>query len=496
MNNFRARAHAVRRNLNMGNLEQYGKQVAYLLLDVGYEFPESMQLFMDYFIHNRAKDAIGILESLLLEYRPKSTEQVYCLVDVLFRIGRLSESLDILDEYIATHKYDRILSTLRNRVRRYRDYGARIAESGDAIGREYASSDFSCDLITIASNEGPYIADFVHHYFDLGFKHIFIGINSSSTDETLEICSLISDVYPNLHVVSTDCIDFANNDYAEASYYCIWKQATACSASVYCMIADVDEFLMFDGPRNIESFLSRYGVFDVLTIPWIEQVYQEQPFQPPLDLSSQLWRMHPIQQGKSVFRYASAYIDLTAHIPRFLNSHKPVRFIDARAMSDRTYNLFDFGLIPIAGAIGRPLTPSSHDLNSYRCAVLHYYSRSEVEYSTRCLVPYGNESKGFKHNRDGYATDRSASTSIDQNAAFLSSFNIASYHASLEEFKLSCGIQPFIDAATSKYAEGELLSRIHEIPLSHVAHEEKIWRRSFAGTRFLATLERLLAAES
>lgn len=494
MTSFQNRADAVRRSLKAGNSELFEKQASSLFLDMGYEHPEFLQFFLDYSIHKGARDAIKLVEDIALEYRPKSAKQVYCLVDMLIRIGRISESLGILDGYIETHAYDKILSTLRNRIRRYREYGSRTVKCIDSKNHPSVSPGFSCDMIVIASNEGAYIADFIHHYFYLGFQHIFIGINSSSTDETLEICSLISRVYPNLHVISTDNIDFANNHYAEASYYHLWKYAATCSESAYCMIADVDEFLMFQGPKNIETFLAMYGTFDVLTIPWLEQIYQDVPFQSPLDLTNQLWRVHRKQQGKSVFRYASPFIDLTAHIPRFFNSNNPVRFIDAKSMSQREYELFDYGFIPITGIIGRPLTTSLPNPSSYNCAVLHYYSRSEVEYSARCLIPYGRKSKSFKHNRGGYATDKAGSSSIDQTADIFTSFDADEYYASLEKLKHCCGIKSLIDAATSRYSEEKLLNQIHDIPLNHVSDEETIWRRSFAGTRFLAVFEEILAA--
>ena len=36
----------------------------------------------------------------------------------------------------------------------------------------------TCDVITVASNEGPYIAEFIHHYLYQGFSNLFIGLKT------------------------------------------------------------------------------------------------------------------------------------------------------------------------------------------------------------------------------------------------------------------------------------------------------------------------------
>ena len=50
----------------------------------------------------------------------------------------------------------------------------------------------TCDAITIASNEGPYIAEFIHHYLFQGFSNIFIGLNNDSSGKTGPIIEAIS----------------------------------------------------------------------------------------------------------------------------------------------------------------------------------------------------------------------------------------------------------------------------------------------------------------
>ena len=54
----------------------------------------------------------------------------------------------------------------------------------------------SCDVITVTSNEGPYIAEFIHHYPFQGFSHLFIGINNDTTGHTGRIVAATSQHYP------------------------------------------------------------------------------------------------------------------------------------------------------------------------------------------------------------------------------------------------------------------------------------------------------------
>ena len=54
----------------------------------------------------------------------------------------------------------------------------------------------SCDVITVASNEGPYIAEFIHHYLYQGFSNIFIGLNNDTSGQTGSIVELITKQYP------------------------------------------------------------------------------------------------------------------------------------------------------------------------------------------------------------------------------------------------------------------------------------------------------------
>ena len=62
----------------------------------------------------------------------------------------------------------------------------------------------SCDVITVASNEGPYIAEFIHHYLFQGFSSIYIGLNNDHAGATGPIVEAIRAHYPQVHLINTD----------------------------------------------------------------------------------------------------------------------------------------------------------------------------------------------------------------------------------------------------------------------------------------------------
>ena len=54
----------------------------------------------------------------------------------------------------------------------------------------------SCDIICKAANEGAYIAEFIHHHLNKGFRNIYIGVNNDSSGLTSKIVKRINQFYP------------------------------------------------------------------------------------------------------------------------------------------------------------------------------------------------------------------------------------------------------------------------------------------------------------
>ena len=97
----------------------------------------------------------------------------------------------------------------------------------------------SCDVITVASNEGPYIAEFIHHYLYQGFSKIFIGLNNDTSGQTGSIVELITKQYPHVHLINTDQ---EHRQGQQRSSYCrLYDKASKISKSSHCMVVDVDE---------------------------------------------------------------------------------------------------------------------------------------------------------------------------------------------------------------------------------------------------------------
>ena len=83
----------------------------------------------------------------------------------------------------------------------------------------------SCDVLCIASNEGPYI-EFIHHYLH-GFSNLFIGIL-----QTGPIVEAIAAHHPQVHAIRR----------GQQSYASLYSHASRASRSSHCLIVDVDEF--------------------------------------------------------------------------------------------------------------------------------------------------------------------------------------------------------------------------------------------------------------
>ncbi|MGB4699028.1 MAG: hypothetical protein WBH13_00695, partial [Parasynechococcus sp.] len=92
------------------------------------------------------------------------------------------QNQDIFKSLVAETDYQRQL--FLGRQNRYKKSNQRLAKRKRVIPH-------SCDLICVASNEGPYIAEFIHHYLYQGFSDIFVGLNNDSSGLTEPILKAI-----------------------------------------------------------------------------------------------------------------------------------------------------------------------------------------------------------------------------------------------------------------------------------------------------------------
>ena len=121
----------------------------------------------------------------------------------------------------------------------------------------------TCDVICIASNEGPYIAEFIHHYLYLGFSNIFIGLNNDSSGETGPIIQSIAERFPNIHLINTD--QAHQNGKQRGSNCQLYSEAARISTSSHCMVVDVDEYWVTTPFSNkISDFLKEFPDANVI----------------------------------------------------------------------------------------------------------------------------------------------------------------------------------------------------------------------------------------
>ena len=354
-------------------------------------------------------------------------------------------------------------------------------EASDRLKQRPRSKSNSCDVICLASNEAPYIAEFIHHYLYQGFSNLFIGLNNDSSGRTGPIIKAIAKVHPNVHLINTD--QEHQTGEQRSSYSRLHHEASVQTRSTHCMVVDVDEYWVSDPFRNkISDFLSVHADADVLSSFWVH-CRGGLLFGNPLDLANT--RLAVSGQFKSLFRYGIPVTDLGAHVPWVLN--KPsCRHISSDGRKVPTSRSWD----------GVRRLKKRGALNGIGKAgtgwVIHRHTRSELEYASKLLYPDVNKlDKPFKANRDGYQFKEE-----NQRARELAHSLFGStaqppedYLNSLEAFIQRCGLVDDLSEARALISEAELISRIEAISADDVRAHRDIWKRTFRGTRFLPMLE-------
>ena len=116
----------------------------------------------------------------------------------------------------------------------------------------------SCDVITVASNEGPYIAEFIHHYIYQGFSNLFICLNNDTSGHTGLIVAAIAKSYPQVHLINTD--QEHQQGKQRGSYCRLYEEVSKVTKASHCMVVDVDEYwvcLLYTSPSPRDRIRSR-----------------------------------------------------------------------------------------------------------------------------------------------------------------------------------------------------------------------------------------------
>ena len=368
----------------------------------------------------------------------------------------------------------------------YRNEAALIArrrdinlEASDRLKQRSRSKTNSCDVICLASNEAPYIAEFIHHYLYQGFSNLFIGLNNDSSKRTGPIIEAIAKIHPNVHLINTD--QEHQTGKQRSSYSRLHHEASTQTRSSHCMVVDVDEYWVSDPFRNkISDFLSVHADADVISSFWVH-CHGGLLFGNPLDLANT--RLAVSGQFKSLFRYGIPVTDLGAHVPWVRNPSCRHISCDGRKVPSQSWNgvrrLRKRGTLNGIGQAGTGW-------------VIHRHTRSELEYASKLLYPDVNKPDNpFKPNRDGYEfkEENERARELAHSLFGSTSQPPEDYLNSLEDFIQRCGLVNDLTEAQALISEAELIRRIEAISADEVQAHREIWKRTFRGTRFLPMLE-------
>lgn len=332
-----------------------------------------------------------------------------------------------------------------------------------------------CDICCIASDEGPYIAEFIHHYLYLGFSNIFVGLNNSS-DKTEAILSKIASTHPNVHVLDVD--DAQASFRQKGCYRVLFDYASHHSRSKYCLFVDVDEFWVADPfPTKVGDYLATRPAFDVHCFSWMICI-GESPFSAPLSTSySYSWNVHV----KSMCCYDSGFTDLRCHAPKLAYSDE-ICVLHGNTISTLVNRMPD-GLDICQKHKGYKTLP----INTPGIAwVLHRLNRSEIEYSYRLFKPHANQQRGqsFKTNRNGYALKPGTPGAKEYVADLLPSEAVSSYHSSLAQFIHTCSLSADVEESRAGISEETIYAKLNSLSPQVLARHGELIRKIFKGTPF------------
>ena len=361
----------------------------------------------------------------------------------------------------------------------------RILEARSLWRNRSIPKSYHCDVICIASDEAPYLHEFIHHYLFLGFSNIFIGINNSS-DKTHDFALQLAAADPRIHVISTDDVHVELTQ--RSSYSKLYHYAASVTYSSYCLFVDVDEFWVAKPfPMKVDAYLEHFKNFDCLSCNWVN-CFNEDEFSPPLSkgLDFRLKR-----NVKSFVAYQADIVELRCHAPVFRQSTARVLNAVGRPQS---LIVTEIGFEAPGG-----IKPTRKRFYSkpFASVVLHRHNRSALEYSYRMFKPHANQVKytrgksdpiPFKENRPGCNKITGVSISTDFIDTILPNDTRSDYHQSLENFIQVSGAAHEIEKARLQISDHEIKRRISELDPSILLRCRSVWEKGFTDTPYLELL--------
>lgn len=414
-------------------------------------------------------------------------------------LAQLIEDLLSIANFSACREYIARASVENPRFLKLRaqiDNAEALCVSHKTRSTQLRSSRPECDVIAIASDEAPYLPDFIHHYIYLGFKNIFIGVNNS-TDATLALAKKISQAYSQVHIFDVD--ESMRRFNQRGAYTELWGKAISLSTSTHCMFVDIDEFWIGSPfPTTISDYLSRYPGAEVLTFNWVN-CFETREFSAPLDFEDV--DLSVKSNCKSIVSYSSNILELRCHSPILAADTSAPHCIDPLGSLVRS----SYG--PIGFTLPTSFSVTAKDIETAELSfVFHRLTRSETEYCYRLLKPHANQLKGhlqskktapFKANRFGYRNIQGLRLPDKSISKLFPSGSIEAYHNSLSQFLVTCDVENDLYVARKAINHEAIIERLQTIDPLEIKNSQKIWTKSFSDTVFIDYLaERMLASDS
>ena len=349
-----------------------------------------------------------------------------------------------------------------------------------------------CDVLCIASDEAPYIHEFIHHYIYLGFKNIFIGTNNCS-DNTVEIIKKINTHFPQVQAINVD--NTIDKFRQWGCYHRLFDIAIETTTSQHCLIVDVDEFWIADPfPLNIDDFIKQQPHFDAFSFHWVI-AFDDETFSKPFG-SDVAYVKDP--WVKSLVNYTSPIYRIGVHGPNFnLNEQEAVVRIGSKVNVNIEKNLEG---ISVTGMCSDP-TASTQDMDQ-QAWIAHRAYRSEIEYSSKLFKVHANDDTsqvGFKSNRYGWNSRKNFRVREDLMNDYIDKImpadEVKKYHQSLDQFTLLTGISKDLKNAREAISEEKILENISLVSPEILSRDAELIKQIFRGTRFLEVINNQTAVD-
>ena len=351
-----------------------------------------------------------------------------------------------------------------------------------------------CDIVCIASDEAPYIHEFIFHHLHLGFQNIVIGVNKCA-DQTVEIINRISACHPKVKSINVDKI--IRSFGQSGCYEYLLRHLLLHSESRYCLFIDIDEFWVADPfPTSVQQFINRNHPFDAFSFTWMH-CFNEELFSKPFG-SGVVYKHNP---------HIKTMISRSASFRR-MRIHAPIMAATTPKSRIRLGNNLNRGvredlqgldiLEVIEWGIERGYSPIN---KPNQAMIFHRHQRSMIEYSYRLFkatAEIDDKSRGFKNNRDGWMHVEDITTNPNEQSYFLKVLpreEVISYHESLEKFSMESGISSPVKEARSNINDEKIKKKLHDTPAQHIREQINLLRRIFKGTPYLLMIEEIYSRE-